>query len=88
MHVHLLDLEFATRDAFMDPLVRRIKATGVPYHADPARALLRLTYGLRIFPPIGERDLDLHVLARIEAFDRLRRVHLCRRAENGGLDAR
>ena len=34
LHVHLLDLQLAARDALVDPLVRRIEATRVPDHAD------------------------------------------------------
>ena len=82
LHVHLLDLQLAGRDALVDPLVRRIEATRVADHADQAGLLLQLIDGLGILPAVGERNLDLHVLAGLHALDRLLRVHLRRRAQD------
>ncbi len=84
LHVHLLDLQLAGRDALVDPLVRRIEATRVADHADQAGLLLHLIDGLGIVPAVGERNLHLHVLAGLHALDRLLRVHLRRRAQNRG----
>ena len=86
LHVHLLDLEFAGDDALVHELVARVEAARVAAHRHAPRRLLRLDDGLRVLPRIGERDLDLHVLAGLQAGDGLRSVHLRRRAQDHRVD--
>ncbi len=86
LHVHLLDRQLACRDPSMDPLVRRIEAPGVSDHADQVGLVGHLRDLLRVGPRVGQRDLHLHVLASAQRSDRLRRVHLRRRAEDDRVD--
>ena len=53
LHVHLLDVELARRNALAYPLVRRIEPAGMADHAHQARFLLQLRDGLRIRPAVG-----------------------------------
>jgi hypothetical protein len=86
LHVHLLNLELALDDSLMNPLVRRIEAARVADHANESCFLLCLGDSLRVRQTVGERDLDLHVLACAQASDALRGMHLRRRAENHRID--
>ena len=88
LHVHLLDRELTPGDALVDPLVRGVEAPRVADHADEAGALLQLGNGQRVGPVVGERYLDLHVLARLHAGSGLGGVQLGRAGENGGFHAR
>ena len=67
-----------------DGLKRRVWPT---MQTSPVR-FCEIGDGLRIGQLIGERNLDLHVLAGVHALDRLRGVQLRRRAQDGGGDAR
>ena len=86
LHVHLLDAELAGPDLPVHPLVARIEPARVPHHRDLAGRLLQPRHRLRVLQGVGERDLDLDVLARLEAGDRLCGVHLRRRAEDDRVD--
>ena len=66
--------------------MRRIESSRVPDHADKTGFLLLLEYGFRIGPAVRQRDFDLHMLARLQTRQRLRRVHLGGRAQNDGID--
>jgi hypothetical protein len=81
-------VQFSARNPLVHPLVRRVEPACVPDHADEPGPLLCLVDTLRIGPGVGERDLDLHVLAGLEALQGLLRVNLRRCAENRGADAR
>ena len=86
LHVHLLDVEFASDDLPMHPLMAGIKSARMAAHRDQSSLLLCLDHRLRIAPGIGQRNLDLHVLAGLEACDGLRRVHLGRRTQDHRID--
>ncbi len=88
LHVHLLDVELARADLPVHPLVARVEAARVADHRDLAGGLLRRSTRLGVREAVGERDLDLHVLARREAGDRLRGVHLRGRAQDHRVDVR
>ena len=87
LHVHLLDPELAAPDAPMDPLVRRVESPRVTDHADAAGVMLHACDLARVRPVVGERDLDLHVLAGPHALDGLRGVQLRRCRQDHGVDA-
>ena len=80
LHVHLLDRDLAGDDAAMNPLVRGIEAARVADHAHEPRALREVGHGLRIRERVRQRNLHLHVFARVQALQRLRRMQLRRRA--------
>ena len=48
--------------------------------------LLHLRHGLRVDPAVGQRDLDLDVLAGLHALHRLPGVHLGRGAQDHRID--
>ncbi len=56
-------------------------------HRDEAGRLLHRDDRFSVLQAVGERDLDLHVLAGLEALDRLRGVHLRRRREDHRVEA-
>src|ERR1700733_82154 len=84
LHVHLQYAKLAVDDASVQPLVRRIEPAGVAHHAGKAGALLDLSHRFGIGPVVGQRDLDLHVLAGLHALDRLGCVHRAGRAQDRG----
>ena len=86
LHVHLLDLEFAGLDALVDPLVARVEATRVSAHRDQPGLVLAFDDRPTIGERVAQRDLDLHVLAGVEALDRLVGVHLGRGAQDHGVE--
>ena len=65
----------------------RIEAAGVTDHRDEPGSLLHGEDRLGVLQTVGERNLHLDVLARFQALDRLRGVHLGRRRENDGVEA-
>ena len=72
----------------MDPLMRWIEAPRVTDHAYPTGLALHACHVLGVSPAVGERDLDLDVLAGAHALDCLRRVQLRGGGEDHGVDAR
>ncbi len=88
LHIHLLYCELAGIDLVAYPLVRRIESARMPAHADEARLLLNAIELLSVGPTVGNRNLDFDMLTSAHALDRLRRVHLSRRTEYGGLNTR
>jgi hypothetical protein len=56
-------------DATMQPLMRRIESARVSHHADEPRALREIGDGLRVRNGVGERNLDLHVLAGVQGIE-------------------
>jgi hypothetical protein len=85
LHVHLLDGQLAGQDAAAHPLVGGVEPAGMPDHADLAGFLLYPLDLLRVRPAVGDRDLDLHVLARAHRGDGLTGVQLRRRAQDNGV---
>ena len=59
-----------------------------PHHGDEPGSLLHGDDSFGVRQAIGERNLHLHVLARLEALDRLRGVHFRRRRENHRVEPR
>ena len=87
LHVHLLDLELAGLDPPVNVLVAGVEAARVADHRDQAGRLLQRGDFLGACKRVGERDLDLHVLACLQAGDALRGVHLRRRAQDHCVDS-
>ena len=88
LHVHLLDIELARGDLLVDELMARVEAAGVADHGHEPRLLLHRDNGFGVPETVCERDLDLYVLARRKALQRLRRMHLSRRGQDHGVEAR
>ena len=88
LDIHLLDGEVTRGDPLVDPLVRGIKAPGMTDHAHQVGARGRPGHGLRVGPTVGEGDLDLDVLARLEGRNGLFSVELRRGAEDHRVDVR
>jgi hypothetical protein len=86
LHVHLLDVEFAGANLLVDPLVAGVEAPRVAAHGDQPGLLLQREHGFGVGQAVGQRDLDLHVLAGLQAGDGLLGVHLGRRAQDHGVD--
>ena len=82
LHIHLLDVERAALHLLVHVLVAGIEAAGMAAHRDPARFFLQRHHGLRILQAVGQRNLDLHMLAGPQARHRLCRMHLRRRAQD------
>ena len=87
LHVHLLDMEFVRQNALVDELVARIEAARVADHRHETGFPLHRRDRLGVLEAVGQGDLDLHVLAGLEALDRLGGVHLGRRRQDHGVEA-
>jgi hypothetical protein len=85
LHIHLLDVEFAAL-ILLCTYWCEVEAAGVADHADQPGFLLLGDHRFGIGPAVGQRDFHLHVLARLHAGDRLRGMHLGRRAQDHGVD--
>ena len=88
LHIHLLDRQFAGLDLLVHPLMARIEAAGVSSHGDQARALGDIRQPFSVGQTVGHRDLHLHMLAGLQALNRLAGVHVGGGGEDGRLDAR
>ena len=86
LHVHVLDVELACHDLVSYPLMRRVEPAGVAHHGHQTRVGLFGQHRLGGGEAVGQRDLDLHVLARVHAGDGLRCVHLGWCGENRRID--
>ena len=75
-------IELSCDDALVNPLVAGIEAARVPDHRDEPRLALAPCDRLGGGKVVGERYLDLDMLAGVEAGDRLARMELRRRREN------
>ena len=87
LHVHLQNVEGPRLDALAHELVARVEAPGVADHRDEAGLRLHRDHRLGVGETVGERDLDLHVLAGLETREGLRRVHLGRRGQDHRVEA-
>jgi hypothetical protein len=85
LDAHLLEAELAGEDLPAQPLVAGVEAPRVATHRHLARHLLRLGDAIGVAQRVGQRNLDLHVLARLQAGDRLGGVHRRGRAEDHGV---
>ena len=86
LYIHLLDVELACLDLVVHPLVAGVEAPGVAHHGHKAGFLLHTQDFLAFFVHIAQRDLDLHMFARLQARQGLAGVHLCGRAQNDGVN--
>ena len=66
--------------------MRGIEAAGVAGHRDQPGLLLLREHRFGVGEAVGERDLDLDVLARFEALDRLVGVELGRGRQDDRVD--
>jgi hypothetical protein len=78
LHNQVLQLQLAGDDAVMYPLMRWIEAARVPRHRDQSGCLLRIGYALCVGQRIGDRNLDLDMLAGLQALHGLIGMHLGR----------
>ena len=81
-------MEFTFKDAPAHELMARVEAPGVADHGDEPASLLLRDHRFRVLQTVGERNLDLHMLASLEALKRLRRVHLRRRGQDDRIELR
>src|SRR5579862_5790054 len=82
LYVQLLNFELATGNALVYPLMGWIESPGMPDHTHQPGLLLQFGHGLGIRPAVRQRNLYLHVLAGLQALERLRGVHLSGRAQD------
>src|SRR5580692_2032537 len=82
LHVHLLDMELVLENALAHELMARVEAARVADHGDKPASLLLRDHGFRVLQTVGEWNLNLHMLAGLEALKRLRGVHLRWRRKN------
>ena len=75
LNVHLLDVQFASLDLVVNPLVRRVETTGLTRHGHQTGALLYFNQLAGIFDVVGHRDFNHHVLASFQTLDGLGGVH-------------
>ena len=66
--------------------MRRIEAARVTHHAGKAGFLGLGQHRQTIRPVVRQRDLDLYVLARVHAGNRLGSMHLRWRTQDHGID--
>src|SRR3546814_17534612 len=69
----------------MEILVRRVEPAGVPAHRDQTGLALPGHDGFRVRKAVGKRDLDLDMLSRLQALDRLGGLALFRRRKDDRL---
>ena len=81
-------MELVLEDALAHELMARVEAAGVADHGDEPGLLLRRDHRFRVLQAVGERNLDLHMLAGLEALKRLRGVHLRRRGQDDRVEPR
>ena len=67
LHVHLLNLEFASADFLVHPLVAGVEAPRVAAHRGEPGFLLQAHHFLGVFQAVGQRDFHLHMLAISQA---------------------
>ena len=79
LHDELLQFELARNDFVVHPLVRWIEPPRMAGHGDQTGLLLHGIDLLRIGQRVGDRNLDLDVLAGPHDLDGLGGMHLCRR---------
>src|SRR3954462_11011995 len=74
LHIHLLDVEFSAHNLAMDPLMAGIEPAGTAAQRDQPGLFLQADDRWRIGPGICELNLNLHMLASLEARHRLCRM--------------
>src|SRR5690606_30183106 len=86
LHDQMLKLQLAGNDLVVNPLVRRVEAARVARHRNQPGLALHLVYALGVGEIVGDRDLDLDVLAGAHHLLRLLRMDLRRRRDDRGID--
>ena len=86
LYIHLLDVELTGLDLVVHPLVAGVETAGVTHHGHQTGFLLYTQNFLAFFVDIAQRNLDLYVLARLQAGQGLAGVHLRGRAQDDGID--
>ena len=81
-------MELVLENALAHELMARVEAAGVADHGDEPALLLRRDHRLGVLQAVGERNLDLHMLAGLEALKRLRGVHLRWRGQDDRVEPR
>ena len=81
-------MELTLKDAPAHELMARVEAAGVADHGDEPGFLLLRDHRFGVLQAVGERNLDLHMLAGLEALKRLRGVHLRRRRQDDRVEPR
>ena len=81
-------MELVFQNALAHELMARVEAAGMADHGDEPGRLLRRDHRFGVLQTVGERDLDLHMLAGLEALQRLRGVHLRRRRQDDRIEPR
>ena len=85
LHIHLLDVEFARGDLVVHILVAGVEAAGVAAHGHQPGLLLQGHDFFSALEGVRQRNLHLHMLARLQAGQRLLGMHLGGRAKNDGI---
>ena len=86
LHIHLLNVEFASFDLLVHILMRRIEAPRVATHRHFSAGLGSLHHFLTFSIHITQRNFHLDMLACFKAGKRLRGMHLRGRAEDYGIE--
>src|ERR1700722_15539447 len=71
LHVHLLDMEFTFKDAPAHELMARVEAPSMADHGDKPGLFLLRDHRFGVLQAVVERNLDLRMLAGLEALKRL-----------------
>ena len=82
LHIHLVDVELSRLNLLVYKLVAGVEAARVTAHGDQTGLLLQSHHLLTLTQHIAQRNLHLHMLARLQTGQRLRRMHLRGRAQN------
>ena len=85
LHIHLLDVELARRDLLVHILVAGVEAAGVAAHGHQPGLLLQGHHGFSALEGIRQGNFHLHMLARLQAGNRLLGVHLRGGAQDDGV---
>ena len=86
LHIHLLNVEFASLDFVIHPLMARVESACVAAHRYFARFFGQANHFFGILPTVCQWNFNLYMLTRFQTSDRLRCVHLRWRAQNHGID--
>ena len=81
-------MELVLENALAHELMARVEAARVADHGDEPGFLLLRDHRFGVLQAVGERNLDLHMLAGLEALQSLRGVHLRRRRQDHRVEPR
>src|SRR5262245_9050318 len=88
LYDEVLQLQFASLDSLVNPLVTRIESTRVPAHRDESRFFLNGENSFGVGERVRNRDFDLNVFARPHALDGLFGVDLGGGSQDNGFNSR